>query len=375
MAKLSTQLKSTTPTRAGRTERQVAKQERAKQIATDTKQFQDLKSRAEEVQEQKFSDVVTIQQYQEVYNSIDPELQQFFQTPTQIRTSQTERVASSRIKLQSEIERIEGLKKQQDDAYQRSLAEIPFLEPRGRADFRRDIKQEHRVATASIDAELGGLRSGLSQLNAGQDISVGEIRSFAKARAGESADVEIKAFKRTSQSVRSRTIDANYLMGKMSGLTSEGSRIVRNATGGSSDVEIFSVKGGERIQVVREQDTGKIYYTDLAGKNKGEKIQAQGLSDPEIKAQADAYAIEISKLNPTTEIEIPKDPDDAMDVAGTKLISWGRKGLDISKAIIVYAMKGYKSAKPIIRKTVGTIPLFSIAGAGQSTMAGAEIST
>ena len=286
MAKLSQQLKQTTPARVTRTQRQLAEKKRQQQIAQDQKQFDELKTRAEQVQQEKLSNLQSIEQYQEVYNEIDPELRQFFISPSELSSAKSERIAQSKTKLLSEIERIEGLKKQQDIRYQQSLAEIPLLDPRERGDFKRDIKNEHRIATASIDAELGGLREGLSQLNTGQEISVGEIKSFAKVKAGESADVERNIISRSrtpKQSIKTRTIDANYLVGKMSGLTSEGLRIVRNATGGESEVEIFSVKGGEKIQVVREKDTGKIYYTDLEGKKKGERIEAQGLSDKEIR--------------------------------------------------------------------------------------------
>jgi len=285
MAKLSAQLKDVSSIRTTRTERQLSKEK----ILQDQKQFEELKTKAEDLQQNKLSNIQSIEQYKEVYNEIDPELQQFFSTPSELQTSQDAKLGTSKATIQSQIE--ENLQRQSnlDKAFAQSKSEIPKLDPNERSSFRKDITNEYNRNTATVQGKLSGLREGLTMLDQGQDISVSEINKFARRKGAFQEERERDYIKgretRLSTPIISKEISENYIMNKLKGLTSEGKKTVRNVTGGKSDVEILSVKGGEKIQVIREQDTGKVYIKDIEGKNKGEFIYAQGLSDPEINKQ------------------------------------------------------------------------------------------
>ena len=312
MVKLSAQ-REVIPSRLTRTERQLQQQRKAEESALSQKRFEDLQARAKDIQEKKLSNIQSIEQYQEVYNEIDPELRQFFTTPQQLRIDRQQEIQQTKTQIQNKIEKEQRALEIEEENFQKSMSEVPDITPSERKEFKQAVRRDFKQATALHGGRLAGYQESLARLEQGENISISNIETFAMKKGNIAYNKEVGQQKQKSQpklEVETRTIDANYLVGKMSGLTSEGLRIVRSATGGESEVEIFSVKGGEKIQVVREKDTGKIYYTDLEGKKKGERIEITGLSDKELQDQAvadlEARRLERDPFVDVESIETPK---------------------------------------------------------------------
>jgi len=100
MVKLSQQLERVAPARATRTERKqaVIQERRIKQV--------ELQERARQVQKEKFQDVKTISDYEEIYQEVDPELRQFFTAPTTLKEQKASRISQTTIQVQLRREEI-----------------------------------------------------------------------------------------------------------------------------------------------------------------------------------------------------------------------------------------------------------------------------
>ena len=271
MVTFSQQLQSrnTIPARATRTER-------LRQASSN----QRLMSRAR-LEQKRLSNVTTIAEYTSQYNQISSDLQPFFYTPQELEQQRSARINQSKSNVQNQIQQNEQKLTDLQTRYQQSLSEIPNLNPNERSSFKTDVTNEYNRNKAFVEGNLTGLREGLSRLNAGEELTSGDIGSYAKSLAGYTEQREAKYIKgreaRISPTITTTPISAEkVVMEKLKGLISSGTEIVRNATGGQSEVQTYSVKGGEKVQVVREQDTGKVYFTDIEGEKKGERILVQG---------------------------------------------------------------------------------------------------
>jgi hypothetical protein len=287
MVKLSQQLIS----RRTRTQRQLDLRQQARSDA----EFKALKLRAEATQK-RLSGLKSIEEYETEYNKLNPNIRALFSTPSELRASQQQRIEESKISVEGKIQTEEQKLSQLDINYAKSKSEAIDLDPSERASFRRDIDNEYESNKVFIQGNIQGLREGLTRLESGEELGIGEITSYAKLVAGRKEIKESKFQKgreaRISKelTVTTTPIDAEkFVTEKLKGLVSKGKETVRNVIGGASEVEVFEVEGGEKVQVVREQDTGKVYFTDLEGEKKGEKVIVQGYSNAEIlKLQKEA---------------------------------------------------------------------------------------
>jgi len=291
MVKLSQQLVS----RRTRTQRQLDLRQQARSDA----EFRALKSKAESTQK-RLSGLKNIDVYETEYNKLSPNMRALFSTPSELRANQQGRIDEAKGKVGDKIQTEEQKLKQLEIDYAKSKSETIKLDPNERASFRRDIDNEYNRNKSFIQGNIQGLKEGLTRLESGEDLGVGDITSYARSVAGRTEQRESRFQKgreaRISKKlqVTSTPIDAKkFVLEKLKGLTSEGKEIIRNVTGGQSEVEVFSVKGGEKVQVVREQDTGKVFITDLEGKKKGEKVSIQGYSDKQI-AQLEKQAQDLA---------------------------------------------------------------------------------
>ena len=92
-------------------------QERLQQIAEDKARFEDLKSQAEQVQQEKLSNIKTVEEYETVYGTLDPDVQQFFSTPDEVRQQKAERIEASKTTVQSQIQVAEARQQKLDIDY------------------------------------------------------------------------------------------------------------------------------------------------------------------------------------------------------------------------------------------------------------------
>jgi hypothetical protein len=154
MAKLSQQLLTQqAPIRINRTQRQVGKFQ-----AIDD--FNRLKAEANQIQQTEFSNIQSINDYEQRYNKLSPQIKQFFQTPQELREQQRQRIEENKIKVQKDLE----------DS-QRELRQLESEEST------KDNKLERRYLIYYIK----GLGGGLGRLNSGEDISYSDIEGYASS--------------------------------------------------------------------------------------------------------------------------------------------------------------------------------------------------
>ncbi|GAH04063.1 unnamed protein product, partial [marine sediment metagenome] len=194
MVKLSEQIRPMG--RVTRTQRQLEQQERTRRLLENRERFERLKTEAEEVQKTKLSKAKTIEEFEEEYKKLRPEIQQFFSSPQELKQQKTQRIEKSRVEIKLKIQRTEAdLEKAKAD-FEKSKTEIPKLDPSERANFKKDITEDFRERQAFLSERSTGLREGLSRLEVGEDISSIDIERFAKSKGAFAEEKEKERSKR-----------------------------------------------------------------------------------------------------------------------------------------------------------------------------------
>jgi len=187
MAKLSQQLqeREVTAERVSRTERIELKQ----QYEKEGRDFSALKSRAEAKQKE-FSEITSTEEYKQKYNLLDPELKQFFNTPTEIAQQQTDSITSTKEKVLERLvyvnqklvylkERYERQEQSNEDWYDRKS-------PAKRKKYYERYREKDRNLEHGYEEDRSqwmgykeGLNKGLNELNKNKNISYKDIKSYA----------------------------------------------------------------------------------------------------------------------------------------------------------------------------------------------------
>lgn len=288
MAKLSAQLQERESLgRVTRTQRQLQESERTRKALEDKQRSEALKKEVEEIQRTKLSKAQTIEEFETEFNKLRPEIQQFFSSPDELRQQKTQRIEENTQEIQSRVEKTELELEQARAEFEASKKEIPDITPQDRTQFKKDITRGFNERKAFLFEKLSGLKEGLSRLEKGEELTVGSIESFAKRRGAVAEERERARSKQEPKMEKKVTsISASkFLEEKLRGLKKVGeTKEVRDVEGGFSEVSIFE-KGKEKVQIVRSKQTGKVFVTDIGGKDKGEFVEFRGISDRELELE------------------------------------------------------------------------------------------
>ena len=178
MVKLSAQ-REVTPlqSRPTRTQRVLVRQEelkRTKEGVRDLAEFNKLKTQAEQLQQTEFSNIQSVDEYQQKYNLLDPKLKPFFSTPDQLKQTQVERIETTKTKIQEKITTAQQKKKEVEKLYRSNLE---WASRNNRSDDDLDAGWEEDEAY--YNNYIRGLNEGLGKLNANQDVAYGDILAYA----------------------------------------------------------------------------------------------------------------------------------------------------------------------------------------------------
>jgi len=224
MVKLSEQLVSTkVQTRPTRTQRVAQQQAEEREYKTELKKFNELKTEAQELQKTEFSNIKSIEEYEQKYNKLSPQLQQFFSTPTQLRQEKTERIETNISKIsekrsnaQKEIQdarsKYETKLKEAREYYDRQRARYPDKAGYYREQYDKrsdDLEEDYETKVAKLEGYQQGLDEGLAQLREGKDVNISDIESYARDVASyEEQKERAKIENRTAQKEQLRKIES-----------------------------------------------------------------------------------------------------------------------------------------------------------------------
>lgn len=173
MVKLSQQIQQVEGARITRTQRRIAVAERERK----TREFQALQQKAEQVRKEKFSNIKSVEEYEEKYKLLDPEVQPFFATPTDVKEQQQQRIADTRTKVEERITFSDSKIKELESKYRQK---VQYLNEKGAKteDYNRaeDNYEENRAYWVGYKQ---GLQQGLGELSKGKDISFNDIDGYA----------------------------------------------------------------------------------------------------------------------------------------------------------------------------------------------------
>lgn len=178
MGKLSQQ-REVTPlqSRPTRTQRVLVRQEelrKTKEGVRDLAEFNKLKSQAEQLQQTEFSNIQSVDEYQQKYNLLDPKLKPFFSTPDQLRQTQIERIETTKTSVQDKINKLQQARKEAELRYRQNIA---YASKHGKSDD--DLDDEWAEDKYYYDFYIKGMQEGKGRLNAGEDLSYGSILTYS----------------------------------------------------------------------------------------------------------------------------------------------------------------------------------------------------
>ena len=178
MVKLSEQ-RGVTPlqTRPTRTQRVLVKQEdlaQRKRVAEDQQKFNTLQDQARQLQETEFANISSVEEYKQKYDLLDSKLKPFFVTPTELSNVQTERIETTRSKVDNKIVEMQQKKKDVELAYRKHLE---WLSRNNKSDD--DADDEWSEDQAFYDNYIRGLQEAKGRLSAGQDLAYGDVLGYA----------------------------------------------------------------------------------------------------------------------------------------------------------------------------------------------------
>jgi len=177
MVKLSQQLQSS---RLTRTQRVIGKRTAQLENIKRRKDYQALKEKAEQIQQEKFSNITNLNDYEKQYNSLSPDIKQFFSTPQQLRTEQTQRIKSNIPKVEEKIFYAREQNNKNETDFRKDWNQVTKIsDTKQRQDEKRKLKNEYDEEKKYWKGYLKGLGEGLNKLKTGQDISYNDVENYA----------------------------------------------------------------------------------------------------------------------------------------------------------------------------------------------------
>ncbi len=214
MAKLSQQLQDAGSGKETRTQRISRKQE----FESEKKTFENLKARATEKQKE-FEGISSINDYEKQYNILDPNLKQFFQTPTTLRTEKAGRITETRSSIQERMdyadEKIAKAEAKRDRKVENARDRRDQRGSEWYSKERNKIEDDYDETEARWRGYKKGLSKGVGQLDQNKDVSWGDIKSYASDlgrywQDREEARNQNKQFQRDQVFERKRLEEAGY---------------------------------------------------------------------------------------------------------------------------------------------------------------------
>lgn len=190
MVKLSQQqiIEDVKPTRTQRVVQKQTQEREQRKTTREETAFRNLRKRAEEKQVE-LNKSETIEEYEQQYSLLDPELKQFFDPPSTLRGARTERIDTTKQTIQEKITKADNKLAQAKARFDQENQENDtfFRENRNRAGARdehrklkKDIQDDLEEKVAKWEGYKKGLNEGLGELNKNKDIDIGEIESHAQ---------------------------------------------------------------------------------------------------------------------------------------------------------------------------------------------------
>ena len=143
-------------------------------------QFEALRQRAKDVQQQKFSNITSLDQYEKEYGLLSPELQQFFETPSQLREQQTQRIETNKGKVQERLSFTDQKLQDIEQKYRQDLQNANEIRDGERRSKRKDdLEDDYEKEREYWIGYKQGLNEGLGKLGSGKDLSYGDIENYA----------------------------------------------------------------------------------------------------------------------------------------------------------------------------------------------------
>ena len=177
MVKLSAQLPQA---RLTRTQRVIGKRQTQLETARRKKEFEELRERAEQIQQTKFSNLKNLNEYEKQYQTLSSEMKQFFTTPQQMRIEQTARIQSNIPKVQERIKYAQQQNQKNETDFIKEMNEARQIDDsKSRKSEKRSVSNEYKEERKYWRAYLSGLNEGLGKLKGGQDLSYNSIEDFA----------------------------------------------------------------------------------------------------------------------------------------------------------------------------------------------------
>jgi len=177
MVKLSAQLPQQ---RVTRTQRVIGKRTAQVETARRRKEFAELKKEAEQIQQEKFSNLSNLNDYEKQYNTLSSEMKQFFQTPQQMKIEQTARIQSNIPKVQERIKYAQQQNQKNETDFIKEMNEAKQItDSKSRKSEKRSVSNEYKEERKYWKGYLSGLSEGLGKLKGGQDLTYNAVEDFA----------------------------------------------------------------------------------------------------------------------------------------------------------------------------------------------------
>ena len=200
MVKLSEQLAKKRVERLTRTERVKEKQTHQRFLLEQSREkakFEAKKKIAEELQEKDFADIKDVKEYEEKYQTLDPELKPFFSTPASVQQAQTERIEETKSQVtdrfthaDQQIQKARELLARKEASYQRDRKWLQdqnydsekYREKRDRLnrDYQED-EDDFEETERYWQGYKKGLTESLQKLNQGEDLSYSSIHTYSSS--------------------------------------------------------------------------------------------------------------------------------------------------------------------------------------------------
>jgi len=120
MAKLSQQAQPLTSQTPTRTERVMQKQS-IQRFQREKANFESRKKQAEEIRQSKFSEIQSVEDYGKKYETLDPQLKEFFLTPTDVKQHQVTELENTKTRIADRIIEAQKEKTEATEKYETKI--------------------------------------------------------------------------------------------------------------------------------------------------------------------------------------------------------------------------------------------------------------
>lgn len=183
------------PSRVTRTQRRIQQDEARKK----NKSYTELRKQAEQIQQNKFSKVKSVQEYETEYNRLSPELKQFFSSPQEVQQTQSSKLQNAKTQTEQRIQFADQKISDVNSNYREELQNLQNKKGEARTSKERDRyrdaieerKEEYKEDIGYWNNYKSGLEDGLNKLSRGDNLSYNQIEDYAdeKGEVGKTKQI------------------------------------------------------------------------------------------------------------------------------------------------------------------------------------------